>query len=94
MLRKPNKLRRLAIATADEKEKRKEKKRKKEKGFLKILAMDRLMPYGHGGEYWGRPVRDGCMQMPNRAQAKGQAQQQAPNGRRRVVVLEWSPLPP
>jgi hypothetical protein len=84
MLRKPNKLRRLAIATADEKEKRKEKKRKKEKGFLKILAMDRLMPYGHGGEYWGRPVRDGCMQMlPNRARPATGA-----------GVLEWSPSPP
>ena len=46
------------------------------------------MPYGHGGEYWGRPVRDGCMQMPNRAQAKGQAQQQALNGR--PGVLSWS----
>ena len=73
MLRKPNELSR-----------RVEKKKKK---VLKILAMDRLMPYGHGGDYWGRPVRDGCMQMPNGARA-------ATGTRAGAGVLEWSPPPP
>lgn len=57
------------------------RERVREKEVLKILTTDRLMPYGHGGEYWGRPVRDGCMQMPNRAR---------PGSRPGAGVLSWS----